>query len=179
MAARATLAATTTAVAEVLVRGLTHIEDLAAEAEMHTGQVVVEVHLHMLVADFTNHCGHRTLLRLHDELGTHLHHVVQHTVLHKDFLVQVQHVAVIAHTIALLRSQVEAIVVAGFFAYQVFLKLGKHLMHSADKGKRLFLSGLLDDTAVLVFLAQDISHCHDGLILNFHIFKNLEVRRKK
>ena len=69
MASRAALTTASAGVAEVFVGGFTDIEDLAAEAKMHAGQVVVEVHLHMLVANLTDHSGHRAVLGLHDEIG--------------------------------------------------------------------------------------------------------------
>ena len=153
MASRAALAAASAAVAEVVVGGLADVEDLATEAERHASQVVVEIHLHMLVANLTNHSGHRAVLRLHDKLGTHFHHFVQDTILHEDFLVQIQYVAFITLTITLFGSQVKAIMVARLLAHQVLLELGQHLMHTADEGKGIVFGGLLDETAVLVFLA--------------------------
>ena len=90
MTSRAALAATATAVLEVVVGGLTHIEDLAAEAEMHTSQIVVEVHLHGVVANLTDDAHDRaTVTGLHHQLGPFLHHVHQHVVLHEHRFVEV------------------------------------------------------------------------------------------
>ena len=169
VAARAALAATATAIFEVVIGGLTDIEDLTAEAEMHACQVVVEVHLHVLVTDLTDdtHDG-TTVGGLHHQLGAFLYHLMHHIVFHEHRFVEVHHIALVAHAITLFGSQVEAIVVARLLAHQVLLELGQHLLHAADEGKGILFGGLLDDAAVLVFFAQDVGHCHDGLILNFH-----------
>jgi hypothetical protein len=46
--------------------------------------------------------------------------------------------------------------VAGLLTHQVLFELRQHLVHTADEGKWIFLGGLLDDTAVLVFFALDL-----------------------
>ena len=59
MASAAALAAAAATVVEVLVGGLANVEDLAAEAEMHPGQIVVEIHLYMLFADLADNAHDR------------------------------------------------------------------------------------------------------------------------
>ena len=68
MTSRAAFAVAAAAVAEVLVGGLTDFEDLTAKAEVNTCKVVVEVHLHMLITDFTDDTHNRaTVSGLHHQ----------------------------------------------------------------------------------------------------------------
>ena len=125
MAPRAALAATAAAVLKVIIGGFAHIEDLTGKAKVNTGQIVVEVHLHVLVTDLTNkaHDG-TTVGGLHHQLGAFFHHVHQDIILHEHRFVEVHHIALVAHAIALFGGQVKAILVAQLLAHEVFLKLG-------------------------------------------------------
>ena len=154
MAPRAALATAAAAVVEVLVGSLADVEDLAAETEMHAGQVMVEVHLHVFVANLADdtHDG-TTVGGLHHQLGAFLHHIVQHIVVHEHLLVEVHHIVLITLAVALFGGQVEAILVARLLSHEILLELRQHLLHAADERERVFFGGLLDDTAVLVFLA--------------------------
>ena len=174
MAPFATAFAVTTATAtatrsEVLVGRLAHVENFSREMEVLARHIVVEVHLHVLVANLADDASNRaTVGGLHHQLGTDFHHVHQHIVLHEHVLVEVHDVALIALAVALFRGQVESVLVAGFLAHQVFLELGQQLVHTENAHKGVLFRGLLQDGTVFVVLAQDVGHGDDGLILDFH-----------
>ena len=171
----ATAAATgTAACAEVFIGGLAHIEDLAREMEVLARHVVVEVHLHVIVANLADDTGNRaTVGGLHHQLGADFHHVHQHIVLHEHVLVEVHHIGLIALAVTLFWGQVEGIMVARLLAHQVLLELGQQLVHTENAHKGILFRGLLKDGTVFVVLTQDIGHRDDCLILDFHFTTNL------
>ena len=121
-----TAATTAAARSKVLVGGLTHVEDLAREMEVLARHVVVEVHLHVLVANLADDTGNRTTVGgLHHQLGADFHHVHQHVVLHEHILVEVHNVVLVTLTVTLFRGQVEGIMVARLLAHEVLLELGQ------------------------------------------------------
>ena len=174
MAALATTFAVTAATAaaarsKVLVGGLAHIEDLAREMEVFARHVVVEVHLHMVVANLADNTHDGTTVgSLHHQLGTDFHHVHQHIILHEHILVEIHHVGLVTLAVTFFWGQVEGVLVARLLAHQVLLELGQQLVHTEDAHKGILFRGLLQDGTVFIVLTQDVSHGDDSLILNFH-----------